>query len=496
MSQREILTINIGECGVRLGHAVWEQYCMEHEMNEFGSKKYIKKGPTKRVNYRYKSQTDASFNHSISCFFEEVSNGQYTPRNLMIDTAPNIIDDVQTGRYKNLLDAEFLLSGNEDAASIFSRGHNTIGREIIHDINDKMRKLVNHCDLIQGFCINHSVGGGTGSGLGALILERLSVDYPKKTKIGFEVYPSHTMSSCVVQPYNALLSTQSLLEHIQVSVMLDNEMIYEICQKSLDLRRPSYDNLNWLINKSISCITSPLRFDHEPGDMLRYDNSTWTPHLEATYSDLDELETNLVPFPRLHFMVTSLAPIARPSCEGNARDVGRYFSAWARDADSCFSAQNFFTKIADFDAEEDKYMVIMINYKGFGLRVKEAIAVSQWLKTNKKVSFVEWCPTGFKIGIEQKSLRVDYQRDNIYPRKRSISMLGNNTAIGRVFSERICKKYDLMYSQRAFVHWYIGDGMEHDELLEAREDLGFLEQDYLDILSEEITDDDEKSDSL
>ena len=43
-------------------------------------------------------------------------------------------------------------------------------------------------------------------------------------------------------------------------------------------------------------------------------------------------------------------------------------------------------------------------------------------------------------------------------------MIGNNTAISRVFSERISKKYDLMYSQRAFVHWYVGEGMEEGEL--------------------------------
>jgi len=68
-------------------------------------------------------------------------------------------------------------------------------------------------------------------------------------------------------------------------------------------------------------------------------------------------------------------------------------------------------------------------------------------------------------------------------------MIGNNTAIKRVFVDRISKKYDLMYSQRAFVHWYVGEGMEEGEFAEAREDLGFLEKDFMDVLSEQATDD-------
>ena len=70
---------------------------------------------------------------------------------------------------------------------------------------------------MQGFVVNHSVGGGTGSGLGALVLERCAVDYRKKSKLGFEVYPSPNLSTCIVEPYNALLSTHWLLDHTGMS---------------------------------------------------------------------------------------------------------------------------------------------------------------------------------------------------------------------------------------------------------------------------------------
>ena len=55
------------------------------------------------------------------------------------------------------------------------------------------------------------------------------------------------VSTAVVEPYNSVLSTHSLLEHTDVAVMLDNEAVYDICRRSLDIERPTYTNLNRLI---------------------------------------------------------------------------------------------------------------------------------------------------------------------------------------------------------------------------------------------------------
>src|SRR3984957_6164429 len=125
---------------------------------------------------------------------------------------------------------------------------------------DRVRKLADNCTGLQGFLIFHAVGGGTGSGLGALLLERLSVDYGKKSKLDFCVYPSPQISTAVVEPYNSVLSTHSLLEHTDVAFMLDNEAIYDICRRNLDIERPTYTNLNRLTAQVISSLTASLRF--------------------------------------------------------------------------------------------------------------------------------------------------------------------------------------------------------------------------------------------
>lgn len=65
-----------------------------------------------------------------------------------------------------------------------------VGKEIVDLCLDRIRKLADNCTGLQGFLVFNAVGGGTGSGLGSLLLERLSVDYGKKSKLGFTIYPS------------------------------------------------------------------------------------------------------------------------------------------------------------------------------------------------------------------------------------------------------------------------------------------------------------------
>ena len=260
-----------------------------------------------------------------------------------------------------------------------------MGKEIVDLVLEKVRKQSEQCTGLQGFLIFHSFGGGTGSGFTSLLMERLSVDYGKKSKLEFSVYPAPQVATAVVEPYNSILTTHTTLEHSDCAFMVDNEAIYDICRRSLDVDRPTYTNLNRLIGQIVSSITASLRFDG------------------ALNVDLTEFQTNLVPYPRIHFPLVTYAPVL-------SADKASHESLTVADiTNACFEPQNQMVKC---DPRQGKYMACCLLYRGDVVPkdVNSAIAA---IKSKRSVQFVDWCPTGFKVKLSKASPKKHLQFNNL-----------------------------------------------------------------------------------
>ncbi|KOB68848.1 Alpha-tubulin [Operophtera brumata] len=276
-----------------MGSACWQLYCLEHGIRPDGT---LPSAPT---------QSDSCFN----TFFSEADRGKMVPRVVMVDLEATVIEDAAnnyarghystgrevlgpvmervrklcdqcTGLQQHQLRARAKLDRPRGAvrpmhgttseckihfSSInYARGHYSTGREVLGPVMERVRKLCDQCTGLQGFFVFHSFGGGTGSGFTSLLMEKLSDEFGKKSKLEFAIYPAPQVSTAVVEPYNAVLTTHATIGHSDCAFMVDNEAIYDICRRRLSIERPSYANLNRLISQayhegmSVSEITSEL----------------------------------------------------------------------------------------------------------------------------------------------------------------------------------------------------------------------------------------------
>ena len=103
-----------------------------------------------------------------------------------------------------------------------------------------------------GFQVCHSLGGGTGSGMGTLLISKIREEYPDRMMLTFSVFPSPKVSDTVVEPYNATLSVHQLVENADECMVLDNEALYDICFRTLKLSTPSCKYLFSTSNRLIA----------------------------------------------------------------------------------------------------------------------------------------------------------------------------------------------------------------------------------------------------
>merc|ERR1711881_665858 len=129
-----------------------------------------------------------------SVFFKETSGGTYTPQAINFDLEPGVLDVIRKGSHGNFFNPSGFVHGQSGAGNNWAKGHYTEGAELIDDVMDATRKLAEDCDQLQGFQVCQSIGGGTGSGMGTLLISKVREEYPDRIMSTYSVFPSPKVS--------------------------------------------------------------------------------------------------------------------------------------------------------------------------------------------------------------------------------------------------------------------------------------------------------------
>ncbi|KAM0752419.1 beta-tubulin [Meredithblackwellia eburnea MCA 4105] len=424
---REIVhlqTVRSCQCGNQIGQKFWETVSEEHGVNSDG---------------QYQGTSDLQLER-INVYFNEASGNKYVPRAVLVDLEPGTMDVIKASPWGGLFKPDNYVFGQSSAGNNWAKGHYTEGAELVDSVMDVVRKEAEGCDALQGFQITHSLGGGTGSGMGTLLISKIREEFPDRMMATFSVVPSPKVSDTVVEPYNATLSVHQLVENSDETFCIDNEALYDICFKTLKLTVPTYGDLNHLVSSVMSGITTCLRF---PGQLN---------------SDLRKLAVNMVPFPRLHFFMIGTAPLTAPGSK-NFRAV-----SVPELTQQMFDSRNM---MAASDPRNGRYLTVAAYFRG-KVSMREVEDSMLAVQQKNSAHFVEWIPNN-----------VQTAHCDIPPRdlKMSVTFIGNSTAIQELF-KRVGEQFSAMFKRKAFLHWYTGEGMDEMEFSEAESNMQDLVQEY------------------
>lgn len=424
---REIVNIQVGQAGNQVGEAFWRMLLAEHGLDEAGM---------------YKGNDPQQIARAGVYFTQVDSSGptKYVPRSVQVDLESGVCNRLRSGPLGQLFRPDTYFTSDSGAGNNWAKGYYTEGAELIDGILDIVRRQSEATEALQGFQIIHSLGGGTGAGLGSLLLSKLREEYPDRMLSTFSILPAPNVSETVVEPYNSLLSVHQLVDNCDLTICIDNEALYDIAVRTLKIKSPGYKDLNELIAKVMCGVSTSLRF---PGQLN---------------GDLRKLGMNLVPFPRLHFLMPSFAPFYDPKARTFQRlSVPELTS-------SLFDKKNL---LVASDPRFGRYLTAACIFRGKVSSHEAENSVMQLQRKNSNL-FVEWIPDNVSVSL-----------CSVPPvgQPQAAVALANSTCMQELFKRNL-DQFALMFKRRAFLHWYTGEGMDVMEFTEAESNTQDLISEY------------------
>lgn len=433
---REIITLQIGQCGNQIGMEFWKQLCAEHGISPEGMlEDYATDGTDRK-----------------DVFFYQADDEHYIPRAVLLDLEPRVIDTIMTSPYANLYNPENIYTSKHGGGAGNNWASGFCQAERLHeDIFDIIDREVDGSDSLEGFVVAHSIAGGTGSGMGSYMLEKINDRYPKKLIQTYSVFPQQEdVSDVVVQPYNSILTMKRLTQNADCVVVLDNTALNRIAADRLHIPNPTLSQVNQLVSTIMATSTTTLRY---PGYMN---------------NDLIGLIASLIPTPRLHFLMTGYTPLTTVEKTQSVRkttvlDVMRRL----------LQPKNMMVATLRDRQHQNCYISILNIIQG-EVDPTQVHKSLQRIRERKLAEFIPWGPASIQVALSRKSPYVQTSH------RVSGLMLANHTSIATVF-QKSCKMFDTLRKREAFLEQYRKEDMFKEnlnELDDAREVVQQLVDEY------------------
>lgn len=453
---REIITLQVGQCGNQIGGEFWKQLCLEHGIEPTGQ---LRDDPTLTDSGMASHHATTTFHSGSSSsaqshapsnkkivddrkdvFFYQSDDEHYMPRALLVDLEPRVVNKLTAGPYAQLFNPEnsFIAQDGGGAGNNWASGYRQ-GEQHHEQVLDMIDREADNSDSLEGFVLCHSIAGGTGSGMGSYLLEALNDYFPKKLVQTYSVFPNwdQSQSDVVVQPYNSILSLKRLTLNADAVVVLDNTALNQIAVDRLRLENPTVDQLNSLVATIMAASTTTLRY---PGYMN---------------NDLIGLLASLIPTPRCHFLMTGYTPLVIP----DATTQSSIRKTTVLDVMRRLTQPKNIMVSANTRPGSGCYISILNIIQGNDIDPTQIHKALQRIRERQLINFIPWGPASIQVALARSSPYIESQH------KVSGFTLANHTSMAQLF-ERLLKQYDRIRKRNAFLDSYRKEPMFQESLEE------------------------------
>ncbi|KAL4934133.1 tubulin-domain-containing protein [Aspergillus undulatus] len=411
--------------GCAVGSQFWQQLCLEHGISQDGNlEEFATEGGDRK-----------------DVFFYQSDDTRYIPRAILLDLEPRVLNGIQSGPYKNIYNPENFFIGQQGIGAGNNWGAGYAAGEVVQEeVFDMIDREADGSDSLEGFMFLHSIAGGTGSGLGSFILERMNDRFPKKLIQTYSVFPDNQAADVVVNPYNSLLAMRRLTQNADSVVVLDNAALSKIVADRLHVQEPSFQQTNQLVSTVMSASTTTLRY---PGYM---------------HNDLVGIIASLIPTPRSHFLLTSYTPFTGDNID-QAKTVRKttVLDVMRR----LLQPKN---RMVSINPSKSSCYISILNIIQGEADPTDVHKSLLRIRERRLASFIPWGPASIQVALTKKSPYIQNTH------RVSGLMLANHTSVATLF-KRIVQQYDRLRKRNAFLEQYkkeapFQDGL--DEFDEAR----------------------------